>query len=422
MGVFAGTAGAKRWLLKSGLSCVSLWTLQAHAIDFKVEFPPQEGMGTPQDSMFFDDALAVSASQADSPYLQGSNKSNSVLPSPVPPAKAQPSQALKKSAPPPLPAQVTVEPALRVVAQPLPERSAVGTFPTLSCLSDNVGFWKRVYAEVDTNEALIHDRDELDKVYATVRLGGDEKQRQQSIRMLKEHYQHALRSLAEKLGAPKSWSQTERAIAKFFRPSELTRARLLQAADNVRIQQGLKSRFDAGVQRSLQYLPTIKSIIRQQRLPLDIAYLPHVESSFVNHAKSKVGAVGLWQLMPSTMQLLMGKKAVNLRTEPHTATTAATKLLKQNYEATRSWPLALTAYNHGLGGVLRAIRNTGSNDLCKIIERYNSPSFRFASSNFYAQFLAARQIALQRYSELSKNKDVGRIVAPLLASRDKGAL
>ncbi len=422
MGVFAGTAGAKRWLLKSGLSFLSMWTLQAQAIDFKVEFPTQEGAPSPEDSMFFDDALAVSESQSDSPYLKGANESKAEPRNSAVPKRATTPEIPKKAASP-TPANVTANDALiRVVAEPVAASPVRGTFPNLSCLNDNVAFWKRVYAEVDTNEALIHDRDELDKVYATVRLGGSERQRQQSIRMLKEHYQLSIRSLAEKIGAPKSWTPTERAIAKFFRPSELTRSRLLRAADNVRLQQGLKSRFNAGVQRSLQYLPTIKSIIRQQRLPLDIAYLPHVESSFVNHAKSKVGAVGLWQLMPSTMQLLMGKNAVGKRTEPHTATVAATKLLKQNFQATGSWPLALTAYNHGLGGVLRAIRNTKSNDLCQIIERYNSPSFRFASSNFYAQFLAARQIALRRYAELSKNREVGPIVAPLLASRDKGAL
>lgn len=242
------------------------------------------------------------------------------------------------------------------------------------------------------------------------------------MKLLREHYKSVLTTLAGKLDSPKTWNPTERTVAKLFRPSELTRARLLQAAENVRIQQGLKSRFDAGVQRSLQYLPVIKPIIRQQNLPLDVAYLPHVESSFVNYAKSKVGAVGLWQLMPTTMRLLMGKNAVAKRTDPHTATFAATKLLKQNFQATGSWPLALTAYNHGLAGVMRAVRKTGSTDLCQIIDRYNSPSFRFASSNFYAQFLAARQVALQRYTQLSKNRDVGKIVAPLIASRDKGAL
>ncbi|MBM3381404.1 MAG: lytic transglycosylase domain-containing protein [Betaproteobacteria bacterium] len=439
MGFFADTAGARRWLLKSGLSFVSMWTLQAQAIDFKVEFPPQEGVLSPEDSMFFDDALAVSESQSDSPYLRGDKRMNPELPSLEPQKKAGGTAVQNRVPPPKLPEAEKEQALQRVVAEPVGASArgfeqtkangtstialtARGAFPNLSCLNDNVSFWKRVYAEVDTHEALIHDRDELDKVYASVRLGGSERQRQQSIRMLKEHYQTSIRSLAEKVSAPKSWNPTERTIAKIFKPSELTRSRLLRAADNVRLQQGLKSRFNSGVQRSLQYLPTIKTIIRQQRLPLDIAYLPHVESSFVNHAKSKVGAVGLWQIMPSTMQLLMGKNAVSKRTEPQTATQAATKLLKQNYQATGSWPLALTAYNHGLGGVLRAIRHTGSNDLCKIIERYNSPSFRFASSNFYAQFLAARQIALQRYAELSKNREVGPIVAPLLASRDKGAL
>jgi membrane-bound lytic murein transglycosylase D len=295
-------------------------------------------------------------------------------------------------------------------------------FPELSCLKDNVSFWKRVYDEVDVNQALIHDRDDLDKVYASVYLGGSYAQQRATMKMLRERYGRILNSLASKLSAPKSWNKTEKSIAKMFKPSELTRTRLTRAADSIRIQQGLKSRFNSGVQRSLTYLPTIKPIIANQKLPMDIAYLPHVESSFVNHAKSKVGAVGLWQIMPNTMKRLMGQRSVKMRTNPKVATIAATKLLKQNYQATKSWPLALTAYNHGLAGVLRAVRSTGSNDLCKIIAQYDSPSFRFASSNFYAQFLAARQVALQRYSELSKNRAVGRIVAPLLASRDKGAL
>lgn len=427
--------GNKKWngpgvwmLTRVGLSFLTLVATNASAMDFKIELPPQKGLAGPEDVDFFDDALIVSEGQADSPYLQGAEL-NAAVPNPVPP----------------LPPVVAVPATNELIKVPSKAGAAnriseagkansgsrssaefalpqMGSFPNLGCLKENVDFWKRVYAEVDTNEALIHDRDDLDKVYAMVRLGGSESQRRQSIRMLNEHYRTVIRSLANKIDSPKTWNQTERSVAKFFKPSELTRSRLLQASESVRVQQGLKSRFNSGVQRSLRYLPTIKSIIKDQKLPLDIAYLPHVESSFVNQAKSKVGAVGLWQLMPSTMKLLMGRAAVEKRTEPHTATVAATKLLKQNYRATGSWPLALTAYNHGLNGVLRAVRSTNSNDLCKIIERYNSPSFRFASSNFYAQFLAARQIALQRYSELSKNRDVGHIVAPLLASRDKGAL
>lgn len=421
MGVSDRFNGRRRFSIVANTLLLSVCASSAHAIDFKIDLPPQKGVVASDDDTYFDDALSVSAGQANWAEPQNSDPSGD-LPSPVPPKAAS-----KGSVPS---AEITAPP---LVAQPQefsakPRRSQASAFPNMlsfpnpSCLAENVTFWKRVYADIDTNEALIHDRDDLDKVYATVRLGGTERQRQQSMKMLREHYRSTLRSLAEKLDDPKQWNSTERALAKSFAPSELTRSRLLQASENVRLQQGLKSRFNSGIQRSLQYLPTIKSILRGQNLPLDIAYLPHVESSFVNHAKSKVGAVGLWQLMPQTMQLLMGKNAVNRRTDPTIATSAAAKLLRQNFEATGSWPLALTAYNHGLAGVLRAVRHTSSTDLCKIIERYNSPSFRFASSNFYAQFLAARQIALRRYTELSKNRDVGRIVAPLIASREKGAL
>lgn len=396
-----------------------------HALDFKIELPPQKGIASPDDEVFFDEVLSVSENQADALAAQ-SAEPMSQLPSPVPPKEVQQRW---------LPGRKNAgkeEPA--TFQQKAPKSSAsprslaragvpnMNSFPNPSCLKENVSFWKRVYAEVDTQEALIHDREDLDKVYANVRLGGSNAQRMQSMRMLKEHYRTSLLSLADKIDSPKLWTPSERALAKNFRPSEFSRSRLVQASENIRVQQGLKSRFNDGVKRSLQYLPTIKSILKKQNLPLDIAFLPHVESSYVNHAKSKVGAVGLWQLMPMTMQLLMGKSAVNRRTDPTIATAAAAKLLRQNFEATGSWPLALTAYNHGLAGVLRAVRSTSSSDLCNIIERYNSPSFRFASSNFYAQFVAAREIASKRYLELANNREVGRIVEPLIASREKGAL
>jgi len=67
--------------------------------------------------------------------------------------------------------------------------------------------------------------------------------------------------------------------------------------------------------------------------------------------------------------------------------------LKQNYQALGNWPLAITAYNHGTEGILRAIAAVGSRDLMEIIRRYESPSFGFASKSFYAEFLAAVELA-----------------------------
>lgn len=293
-------------------------------------------------------------------------------------------------------------------------------FPMLQCLEDNVAFWTKVYAEADINDAIVHDRENLGRIFAIVKVPAGGKERGQAMRAYRDHFAGLLEGLAESIDDPRRWTSQQRSVAKLFRADELNEAALRRSINNIRLQTGLKSRFEAGVQRSLRYLPTVHTIVQSQGLPVDIVHLPHVESSYTPHARSKVGAVGLWQIMPRTMRDLMGSRLVNARTDVSVATVAAAKLLRQNFEATRSWPLALTAYNHGLSGVLRAQRQTGSADLCEIIERYNSASFRFASSNFYAQFLAARNLALQRYEVLSKRQGHGKILRPVLASHTKG--
>src|SRR5690606_21436281 len=57
-----------------------------------------------------------------------------------------------------------------------------------------------------------------------------------------------------------------------------------------------------------------------------------------------------------------------------------------------SWPLALTAYNHGPGGMRRAKEQLGTSDITTIVRKYQSRSFGFASRNFYVAFLAALEI------------------------------
>ena len=64
------------------------------------------------------------------------------------------------------------------------------------------------------------------------------------------------------------------------------------------------------------------------------------------------------------------------------ATGAAAKLLKRNYKLLKSWPLAVTGYNHGAYGVKRAIRDVGSRELVDLIENYKKSTWGFASKNF----------------------------------------
>ena len=101
--------------------------------------------------------------------------------------------------------------------------------------------------------------------------------------------------------------------------------------------------------------------------------MPLVESSFNVRARSRYGAVGLWQFMRSTgRRYLRIGRGIDERMDPLESTRAAARLLKENYEHFGNWPLAITAYNHGRRGILRAVREVGSRDLSEIIQRYES--------------------------------------------------
>jgi membrane-bound lytic murein transglycosylase D len=84
--------------------------------------------------------------------------------------------------------------------------------------------------------------------------------------------------------------------------------------------------------------------------------------------------------------------AVDDRLDPFRSTEAAAQLLGYNYRVLGTWPLALTAYNHGTAGMLRAKETLHTDDIVTILRHYNSRTFGFASRNFYVSFLAALDI------------------------------
>ena len=90
-------------------------------------------------------------------------------------------------------------------------------------------------------------------------------------------------------------------------------------------------------------------------------------------------------------------------------------LLKHNYKKLGSWPLAITAYNHGVAGISRAVRKVRTKNFDKIIENYKSRTFGFASRNFYAEFLAARKIYNMRFAKTNRgnpNKNILPVKLP----------
>jgi membrane-bound lytic murein transglycosylase D len=142
----------------------------------------------------------------------------------------------------------------------------------------------------------------------------------------------------------------------------------------------------------------MEEIFAGENLPLGLVRLPLVESSFNVKAESKVGASGIWQIMPKTGQAYMiVNDHIDERNSPLKATKLAAKLLKQYHKALGSWPLAITAYNHGIGNIRKSMRGAKSDNLEDIIERYHQGAFKFASSNFFTCFLAA--LYAERYHD-----------------------
>ncbi len=274
-----------------------------------------------------------------------------------------------------------------------PVRAAQDPFPLYDCITPNVAFWRDIYGKYPSSQGVLHDKRDLRIIYEVLEVegtwenGARERDRQR-VERAKERYLEILKSLAA--GVPPQ-SREEKRVAGLF-GAKATAEDFRVAQDNIRFQSGQKDNFRKGLIRSGAYLAEIKQIMASYGVPEDLAYLPHVESSFNYKAYSKFGAAGIWQFTESTgKQFMAVDYAIDERRDPLKATHAAAKLLRHNYEKLGTWPLAVTAYNHGVNGMMRAKAAKG--DYEKIFQEHESELFKFASRNFYSEFLAAREVA-----------------------------
>jgi membrane-bound lytic murein transglycosylase D len=109
----------------------------------------------------------------------------------------------------------------------------------------------------------------------------------------------------------------------------------------------------------------IQSVFRAEGIPLDLAYIPVIESGFKTNALSKASAKGPWQFMRATAteQGLKTDWYVDERSDPEKATIAAARYLKTLHDLfDGDWHLVLAAYNGGLGRVQRAMKRSGQDD------------------------------------------------------------
>ena len=292
-----------------------------------------------------------------------------------------------------------------------PLRAETEIFPTNESIQANVNFWTKIYSEYSSRQGVIHDNKNLNIIYEIIDLmdAGNPRGRRinkKRIKTVKAKYRSILQKLSQRSPSTPLRPEEQRIVDMLgleARPSDF-----LEARRRIRCQVGQMDRFREGIIRSGAYLDEIRRILRHYGIPQELAYLPHVESSFNPNAYSKFGAAGAWQFTRSTGRLYMTiNYTIDERRDPIRASHAAAKLLKRNYTKLKSWPMAITAYNHGLAGMLRAQRKHGRYE--NVFNKYRSRTFKFASRNFYSEFLAARAVAdnYQKYfGELTLNTPI----------------
>src|SRR5262249_27822976 len=174
-------------------------------------------------------------------------------------------------------------------------------FPLPDAYKPNVDFWARVYGEWNDNQYAIHDSRNMDIVLDVVEVPSDNDLLVTAERtIVKKRYEmirDILLDLDKDPGAVSKSAEHKRIFDLYngiYDPSKFK-----HAAEDSRIQQGIKDRFRKGLSQMPLYIDQIKEAFREEGVPEEIAYLPLVESSFNNSSLSKTRAVGIFQFMSS---------------------------------------------------------------------------------------------------------------------------
>lgn len=249
-------------------------------------------------------------------------------------------------------------------------------------LTERVDFWRKIYSEYTTKQGVFHVASDPNFVLGEVDLT--------------PIYNNAVINEREKRKQIKITIEDKRTeVAKKWKIS----------VQKIRLQMGLKDRMEKALFLSGRYLPMMEKVFRKNGLPIELTRIVFVESSFNVLAQSKVGASGLWQIMPSVARPHgFITNAYDKRNHPVYATELAARILKENYKKLGSWPLAITAYNHGLTGVIRMKAKANSTNIEDLIDSTEKTrTWGFASRNFYACFLAVLEVERNAGDLFGKN-------------------
>ena len=276
-------------------------------------------------------------------------------------------------------------------AQPQTQAGTEDHFPLLPGLENAVEFWKKIFTEYSISQLVFFDPLDMSRIYDVLDVGEESR--------TPEYINGERERIAGAHGVD---------------------------LERVRAQRGIKERTAAGLKRSGRHIAQMQQIFRDRGLPIELTYLPIVESSYDLNARSSAGALGMWQFMRTTgRQYMRVDRSIDERRDPIESTRAAAAFLQQSYETLGNWPLAITAYNYGPGGMARAVKEMESDNLVDLIRDYRHPYWGFPPKNFYAEFLAAVEIGKnvnQYFPELTLDPPLSIREIELKVSSSLGAL
>lgn len=277
-------------------------------------------------------------------------------------------------------------------------------FPVPLVLQDNIVFWKHLFLEVESTRVVFHDQDNLTVIWDILELptyqdGTVNKRRANAL--VTRHLQDLRYRIYRLEKRKKPRDAFDKKLHRLIRKTSLqhkkaygTRFPLDGAAGRLRAQRGVSDHFFEGLKRAEPWAKQIRTILIEEGVPTELAVMTMVESMFKATARSYLGAAGVWQLMPNTARFygVRVSRSRDDRLNIPVATRAAAQLLKHNHNALASWPLAITAYNHGRDALHIAMDKYKTDNLVGLLEKYEHRKWGFASQNFYAEFLTVLDI------------------------------
>ena len=146
------------------------------------------------------------------------------------------------------------------------------------------------------------------------------------------------------------------------------------------------------LENAVEYRVYVRKCVQEKEVPLELEYLPVVESGYKTAVRSKSGAIGMWQFMANSVKpFLKLNEYVDERYDPWLSTQAGIAKLKDNYKIFNDWLIAIAAYNCGNGKMRKTISRAGTSDYWELVEKKALPK---QTAEYLPKLIAIADLAI----------------------------